>query len=100
MTETLGNRLKELRRIKNLTQKDLADFMKTSPAYLGYLENDKKSPGTELLTNLKINLGVSIDWLLTGRGEPFITDQPKSLEGDIMRIKVPKGTKVLIEYED
>ena len=97
---SLGQRLKQIRIEKKLTQKELANLMETSPTYLGYLENDKKKPGTDLLTNLKNNSNISIDWLLTGKGEPFLTDSAEQEKEDILVVKLKKGQLLKIEYED
>lgn len=96
---TIGKRLKQFRIIKNLTQLDLAELMHTSQAYIGYLENDKKTPGANLLTNLKINSDISIDWLLTGKGSMFLSAESDN-DPNVVNIKLKKGQILKVEYEE
>lgn len=67
----LGDRLKQIRKEKNLSQKAFADPLSTSSGYISEVEQGKKAPGSDFLTSLSRVYGVSIDWLLTGAGEAF-----------------------------
>ena len=60
---TIGNRIKELRTSKNLTQEDIAKMVKVSKATISNYEKGKVSPPIELLIKLAERYGVSIDWL-------------------------------------
>lgn len=60
---TIGNRIKELRTSKNLTQEDIAKMVKVSKATISNYEKGKVSPPIELLVNLAEKYDVSIDWL-------------------------------------
>ena len=61
---TFGQRLKELRLQKSLTQKDIADYLKiTVTAYQNY-EYDKREMGITSLTILSHYFNVSVDYLI------------------------------------
>ena len=60
---TIGNRIKELRTSKNLTQEDIAKMVKESKATISNYEKGKVSPPIELLIKLAERYDVSIDWL-------------------------------------
>ena len=60
----LGQRLKELRAEKKLTQKEVAEYLRiSSVTYLRY-EKAQREPSLELLAELAIFFGVSTDYLL------------------------------------
>ena len=60
----LGQRLKELRAEKKLTQKEVAEYLRiSSVTYLRY-EKAQREPSLELLAELAVFVGVSTDYLL------------------------------------
>lgn len=67
---TFGQRFKQLRIEKNLTQQELAeDFNKTyghnfAKSSISQYENDKRKPETEALKHFSLYFNVSIDYLL------------------------------------
>lgn len=65
--ETLGTRLKELRKNKKLTQQNVADVLGVSKTSVIYWEKDENVPKHESLTALAKLLDTSADWLLTGK---------------------------------
>lgn len=68
----LGDRLKQIRKEKGLSQKAFADPLATSSGYISEVEQGKKTPGSEFLLSLSRVWKVSIDWLLTGEGSPYM----------------------------
>ena len=59
-----GERLKELRKSKKVTQEDLAKKFDVNPATVSAWEVGKAEPSYEVLTELANYFGVSIDYLL------------------------------------
>ena len=60
----LGQRLKELRAEKKLTQKEVAEYLRiSSVTYLRY-EKAQREPSLALLAELAVFFGVSTDYLL------------------------------------
>lgn len=66
----IGNRIKELRIKNNLTQKELADKLFLNDRTISKWEQERGNPDISILPALSKELGVSIDYLLTG--ENFI----------------------------
>lgn len=60
----IGNRLKELRRKKNLSQRELAKELGVSTSLIGMYETDNRDPEMPMLINLSDYFGVTTDYLL------------------------------------
>ncbi|MDQ3767063.1 MAG: helix-turn-helix domain-containing protein [Actinomycetota bacterium] len=63
---TLGNRVKQLRIDKGLTQKELAEPSYTH-AYVSTIEAGRRQPSDEALRHIAAKLGVAEEELATGR---------------------------------
>lgn len=61
-----GDRLRELREKKGLSQEDLAKLVGTTQQYISSFEKEThgRVPGTKLLTQLAAVLGCSLDYLM------------------------------------
>ena len=57
-------RLKELRKQRNLTQKDLAKILGVYPQSVGYYENNINKPDPDMLIKIADYFQVSVDYLL------------------------------------
>ena len=69
---TIGNRLRKLRKERNLTQQDVSDNMyKLSEKNYGKYERDDIIPPTERIIELANYFGVSTDYLLLGTNPNF-----------------------------
>lgn len=66
----LGARIAALRRRKNISQGELARRLQVSPSAVGMYEQGRREPSAELLVRLSRELGVSVDYLLTGKPLP------------------------------
>ncbi len=64
----LGNNIKELRKSKRMTQKDLALAMNVSQQTVGAWETERAIPGADTLSELADYFDVTTDYLL-GRPE-------------------------------
>ena len=64
----LGNNIKELRKSKRMTQKDLALAMNVSQQTVGAWETERAIPGADTLSELADYFNVTTDYLL-GRPE-------------------------------
>ena len=77
----IGSRIKKIRTSKNMTQGELADFLGIPQSNLFRYENN-----TGQLNSDKINkfyqLGININWLITGEGEMF-----RDASGEITTVK-------------
>ena len=61
---SFGQRLKELRKKKGMSQEDLAKLFNLSQSTFAYYERDKKQPSHRTLSLLADYFGVSTDYLL------------------------------------
>lgn len=69
---TIGNRLRKLRKERNLTQQNVSDKMyKLSEKNYGKYERDDIIPPTERIIELANYFGVSTDYLLLGTNPNF-----------------------------
>ena len=64
----LGNNIKELRKNKRMTQKDLAEAMRVSQQTVGAWETERAIPGADTLSDLADYFNVTTDYLF-GRPE-------------------------------
>ncbi|KAF1009522.1 MAG: putative HTH-type transcriptional regulator [Luteibacter sp.] len=85
--ETIADRLRDARTSRKLRQGDLADAAGVTAAAISALEKGlTKSPTPETLFPLARRLGVSPEWLITGKGEREAgTSQP------VARFETTKG---------
>ena len=101
-TMTLGRRIAQLRKEKELKQDDLAQMLDVSPQAVSKWENDQTCPDISLLPRLASILGVSVDELLSGKAEPAVRILPEEQRKDIndmmLRIMVDSndGDKVRV----
>lgn len=62
----VGQRIKQCRRNKNLTQEKLAEMIGVSPHYIYEIERGLKTMSIQTLSKITIHLNVSADYLLFG----------------------------------
>jgi transcriptional regulator with XRE-family HTH domain len=67
--DTLGKRLKYIRNQNSLNQIEFAQKIGVSQGTLSDLEKDKCKPSVDTLISLRVNLGVDVNWLITGESE-------------------------------
>ena len=65
--DTIGKRISEYRKKKNLKQDELAEMLGVSAQAVSKWENDLSCPDISLLPALSDNLCVSIDEIITGK---------------------------------
>lgn len=113
--DTIGKRISEYRKKKNLKQDELAEMLGVSPQAVSKWENDLSCPDISLLPELSRILGASIDEIVQGKKEePLVSILPEeerkdinklmlrivvdSEEGDRVRVNLPMAlVKVAIE---
>lgn len=60
----IGNKLKELRVSKDVTQKDIADYLSITRSAYGLYESNTRIPPCDVLAKLAIYFNVTTDYLL------------------------------------
>ena len=78
---SLGERIKLRRQALNITQQQLAQALGMTPQHISAIEQDKGAPSLILLPKLAEELGVSIDYLVSGK-EGIITDTIPAIKAD------------------
>ena len=102
MNQSLGGRIAELRRKKNMTQEELAAELGVTAQAVSKWESDLSCPDITLLPQLARLFGVTIDELLGNQNQPETTllpeEQRKPLKDMIFRIYVntKEGDKVRV----
>ena len=103
--DTIGKRISENRKAKNIKQDELAEMLMVSPQAVSKWENDISCPDISLLPKLSEILGITVDELLSGKKEKPVAYVPKekrrdinemmfrivvdSAEGDKVRVNIP-----------
>lgn len=74
----LGQRIAALRRHLGMSQAALAEKVGVSPSAVGMYEQDRREPSLSAMVTLSNALGVSVDYLLTGK--PLTQQDAKALQ--------------------
>lgn len=89
---TLGNRIAELRRAKNITQDEMAEKLNVTAQAVSKWENDLSCPDIMLLPKIAQMLSVTVDELLSDqpkkRVELVPEEKRKSIDDLVLRIYV------------
>ena len=102
MTNTIGNRISQLRKEKGITQEDMAEKLGVTPQAVSKWENDISYPDILLLPKIAEMLGVTVDLLLSGESKKdtriLPKEQRKSMDDMMFRIYVnsANGDKVKV----
>lgn len=95
--DTIGKRISEYRKKKNLKQDELAEMLGVSPQAVSKWENDLSCPDISLLSELSRILGISIDELVQGKKEePIVAIVPEEERKDIDKMML----RVIVESKD
>lgn len=79
----IGNRVREIRKEKKLTQKALAEKLGMSENYIWQVEKGERSPSDRTIADICRVFGVNDVWLRTGVGEMYA---PKSRKEELSEI--------------
>lgn len=95
----IGDRIRETRKRKGLTQEQLAEIADISATFLGEIERNKKLPGLYIFTRIVMALDVSADYILRDilpSGQPYVDDETVKR----LRRLSPKHRKIINEIID
>jgi len=63
----LARRMRARREVLELTQEQLATATGVSPQYISLIEQDRRAPSVSSLARFAEELGVTVDYLITGK---------------------------------
>jgi transcriptional regulator with XRE-family HTH domain len=93
----LGERIKERRQELGLTQLQLAQALGVTPQHISVIEKNKRAPSLDSLAKLAQELGVTTDFLITGK-ESVVSDVISVIKADkILPLDTKRALVTLIE---
>jgi len=78
---TIGERIRKRRQALKITQQELAKALGVTPQHISGIEQEKRSPSLSFLSKLAEEMGVTTDYLLSGK-EGIITDTIPAIKAD------------------
>lgn len=72
--KSIAIRIREARKLRNMSQKDLAGAVNVTDSAISQYETGQTEPTVKNLSSIAIALDCSFEWLATGRGEKEIED--------------------------
>lgn len=78
-----GKRLKQIRQALGLSQDDLGSVLGISKQFYSNIETDRTKLNNEKLVLLCTEYDVNINYLLCGKGEMFIKEQPADFKSTV-----------------
>ncbi len=92
----LGQRIRERRKSLDVTQEELARALKVTPQHISAIEKDRRVPSLSFVIRMAEELGVSIDYLVSGK-KGIITDVIPALKAnDYLNLSTKKAIITLI----
>jgi len=92
---TVGQRTRMRRQALKLTQQELAKGVGLSPQHISAIEQDKRAPSLPSLAKLAEELGVTIDYLVTGK-EGVTTDAIPAIKADkSLNLEIKRSLSVI-----
>jgi|SRR3990172_617927 len=93
----LGKRVRERRSVLQITQDQLAKALGVTPQHISLMEQERSAPSLTLLPRLAEELGVSVDYLVSGK-DCIITDSIPAIKADKrLTVKAKKSIIALVE---
>ena len=97
---SIGERIRLKREALNLTQQELGQVLGVTPQHISVIEQDKRVPSFAFLIKLAEKLGVSIDYLVSGKitqGE-IVLDPILAIKADkSLTLKAKRALIMLVE---
>lgn len=72
----MNDRLQQFLAAENITQADLAETIKVTPASVSHILNGRNKPGYDFIAGmLRHYPNLNIEWLISGKGKMYKTDR-------------------------
>lgn len=92
---SIGGRIRKRRQELGWTQSRLAESLGVTPQHISVVEQDKRAPSLSSLARLAEQLGVTIDFIVTGK-ETSITDTIPAIKADKKLALQSKNSLVIL----
>ena len=76
MDMNIGERIKEMRKQKGLTQKEFCERINCKQTKLSYIERGTNEPGISVISEICKAFNISADWLLFGDKDEGTANKP------------------------
>jgi len=94
---SLGQRIRKRRQSLKITQQRLAQALGVTPQHISLIEKEKTAPSLTVIPKLADELGVSTDYLLSGK-EGGITDIIPAIKADKnLNLKAKRALIAIVE---
>lgn len=103
-----SERLKKLIKESDITMSAFAAQIGVTKQYLSDVINKERNISSEKFVTIfnffdkyfnENNKKLNVCWFLNGSGNMF-SEKNIEIDNNVMRVRVPKGTKLLVEYEE
>lgn len=94
---TLGERIKKVRKEKDLTQREFGRLIGIKPNSISLIESGDRNASEQVVLSICREFNVSEEWLRTEEGEMFIPEPCDALETFIRERKLSPSDRVLIQ---
>ena len=79
----MKDRIRQIMESQKMTQQEFADYIGLAPATLSSIFNGRTRPTLNVVEALKKKIpNISIDWLMFGSGDMFVSSQSDFLESE------------------
>jgi len=93
---SLGQRIRQRREALKLTQEQLAKNLGLTSQYISVIEQDKRSPSLSALAKLADELGVTVDYLVSGKEGATLDLIPAIKADKTLNLEVRKSLIILV----
>ena len=89
MPDNFGKRLKKLRTLLNMNQKEIGKQLEVPLTTISKYERGDIRPSFAFLTKMCMRLSTNINWLLTGNGTPFLSSETTGDNFTMKLLQIP-----------
>jgi transcriptional regulator with XRE-family HTH domain len=94
---SIGDRVRKRRKYLKVTQQELAEAIGVTPQHISAIEQDRREPSLDSLARLAVELGVTVDYVVTDK-EGVITDPIPAIKADKkLNLKAKRALIALIQ---
>ena len=97
---TVGQRLKFLRNLYGMNKLGFDNATGISPSYLSQAEKEERIPSGDILLKVARYFDISLDWLMTGEGEMYMTPQEAGEKAEPIRQKFAQSLRLTLQEVD